>query len=130
MLIIKTIHTNPAEDKKQARAAAIDANAKSKKAYNQHYNIFTSNSMQKRVTRVQSALIKLYANNHSTQYTTYRANKNKPFVSLKVANCNVLKTQYASVRKKRQKFLNICAKNNASFNASPNTNSILISVHS
>jgi hypothetical protein len=128
---MQIIHTNTAQDEKQARSFAIDVFDKSKKAYNQHYNIFTSNSMQKRIALIQSAFYKLYANNHSTKYQlTYRSNKNKPFVSIKVANPNVLKVQYASVRKKCQEFSNILHANNATIKSSPNTNSTLVSVHS
>jgi hypothetical protein len=126
---IKTINTHIAQDEKQARAFAIDIAVKSKKAYDQYYNIF--NSMQKRVARVQIAFYNLYANKHSTKYAlTYRPNKNKPFVSIKIATPTVLLVEKASVRKIRQEFSNFLDANNATIRYSFNSNSLLVKVHS
>jgi hypothetical protein len=128
---IKPIYSTPAKDEKQAHAFAIDIAVKSKKAYDQYYNIFNSNSMQKRIACVQSAFYKLYANKHSTKYAlTYRPNKNKPFVSIKVATPTVLQVEKACVRKIRQEFSNVLHANNATIRYSFNTNSLLVKVHS
>lgn len=77
---VKTINTRAASN---PAAAAMDVQARSQAAFDEHHEFFTSADIQHRVDQAY-AIVQAFFTVRKNIYINYRANRGKPFVVIKV----------------------------------------------